>query len=119
MTSAGELLSQEFMSPARDYPALKTYLVYITRARCGHRVHLLQLARFEWICPASRRLHLSRLPPRRNWRPSFETTLRAADISEEVIKGFRVHKIKSAAIFAAMDTTAEELKDTVREAFWR
>ena len=49
--------------------------------------------------------------------PSFEMTLRAAGISEEVITGFRVHKIKSAAIFAAMDTTAEELKDTVREAF--
>ena len=49
--------------------------------------------------------------------PSFEMTLRAADISEEVITGFRVHKIKSAAIFAAMDTTVEELKETVREAF--
>ena len=49
--------------------------------------------------------------------PSFEMTLRAAVISEEVITGFRVHKIKNAAIFAAMKTTAEELKDTVREAF--
>ena len=44
-------------------------------------------------------------------------TLRAADISEEVITGFRVHRIKNAATFAAMDTTPEELKDTVREAF--
>ena len=49
--------------------------------------------------------------------PSFEMTLRAADISEEVITGFRVHKIKTAATFAAMDTTVEELKETVREAF--
>ena len=49
--------------------------------------------------------------------PSFEMTLRAADISEEVISGFRVHRIKHAATFAAMDTTPEELKDTVREAF--
>ena len=49
--------------------------------------------------------------------PSSEMTLRAADISEEVITGFRVHKIKTAAIFAAMDTTVEELKETVREAF--
>ena len=48
--------------------------------------------------------------------PSFEMTLRAADISEEVITGFRVHRIKNAAIFASMDTTAEELKDAVREA---
>ena len=38
-------------------------------------------------------------------------TLRGADISEEVITCFRVHKIKNAAIFA------EELKETVREAF--
>ena len=51
--------------------------------------------------------------------PSFEMTLRAADICEEVITGFRVHKIKNAAIFAAMDTTAEELKDTVSRGFWR
>ena len=49
--------------------------------------------------------------------PSFEKTLRAADISEEVIKGFRVRRIKNAATFAAMDTTLEELKDTIREAF--
>ena len=49
--------------------------------------------------------------------PSFEMTLRAADISEEVITGFRVHKIKTGAIVAAMDTTVEELKETVREAF--
>ena len=49
--------------------------------------------------------------------PLFEMTLRAAVISEEVITGFRVHKIKNAPIFAAMDTTAEEVKDTVREAF--
>ena len=42
--------------------------------------------------------------------PSFVVTLRAADISEEVITGFRVHKIKNAATFAAMDTTPEELK---------
>ena len=49
--------------------------------------------------------------------PSFENTLRAADISEEVIAGFRVHKIKTAATFAAMDTIVEELKETVREAF--
>ena len=48
--------------------------------------------------------------------PSFEMTLRAADISEEVIAGFRVHRIKNAATFAAMDTTLEELKDTVRVA---
>ena len=34
-----------------------------------------------------------------------------------VITGFRVHKIKTAAIFAAMDTTVDELKETVREAF--
>ena len=47
--------------------------------------------------------------------PSFEMTLRAADISEEVIAGFRVHRIKNAATFAAMDTTSEELKDTVLE----
>ena len=51
------------------------------------------------------------------FEPSSEMTLRAADISEEEKTGFRVHKIKDAAIFAAMDTTAEELKDTVREAF--
>ena len=44
-------------------------------------------------------------------------TLCAADISEEVITGFRVHNIKTAAIFAAMDTTMKELKETVREAF--
>ena len=44
--------------------------------------------------------------------PSFEMTLR-----EKVITGFRVHNIKTAAIFAAMDTTVEELKETVREAF--
>ena len=43
-------------------------------------------------------------------------TLRAADISEEVLTGFRVHSIKNTAIFAAMDTTPEELKDTVHEA---
>ena len=49
--------------------------------------------------------------------PSFEMTLRAADISEEVITGFRVHKINTAAIFAAIDTTVEELKETVRGAF--
>ena len=48
--------------------------------------------------------------------PSFEKTLRAADISEEVIIGFRVHSIKNAGTFAAMDTTPKELKDTVREA---
>ena len=39
------------------------------------------------------------------------------DVSEEVITGFRVHKIKTAAILAAMDTTVEELEETVREAF--
>ena len=39
-------------------------------------------------------------------------TLRA----EEVITGFRVHKMKTAAMFAAMDTSVEELKETVREA---
>ena len=44
-------------------------------------------------------------------------TLRAADISEEAITGFRVHRIINAATFAAMDTTPEELKDSVREAF--
>ena len=49
--------------------------------------------------------------------PSFEMTLRAADISEEVITGFRVHRMKNAANFAAMDTTPEEPKDTVRDAF--
>ena len=43
-------------------------------------------------------------------------TLRAADISEQVITGFRAHRIKNGATFAAMDTTPEELKDTVREA---
>ena len=43
-------------------------------------------------------------------------TLRAADVSEEVITGFRVHKIKNGATFAAMDTTVEELKVTIREA---
>ena len=51
--------------------------------------------------------------------PSFEMTLRAADISEEVITDFRDHRIKNAATFAAMDTTPEELKDTVRESLWR
>ena len=44
-------------------------------------------------------------------------TLRPADNSQEVITGFRVHRIKNAATFAVMDTTREELKDTVREAF--
>ena len=47
--------------------------------------------------------------------PFFEMTLRAADISEEVITGFRVHKIKTAAIFCC--ATVEELKETVRESF--
>ena len=49
--------------------------------------------------------------------PSFQMTRRAADIGEEVITGFRVHRIKNAATFAAMDTTREVLKDTFREAF--
>ena len=44
-TPAGKLISQEFMSPARDQLALYTLPVYITR--CGHRIHLLQLTRFE------------------------------------------------------------------------
>ena len=67
VASAGELLSQESMSPARDQLALKTLPAYITRARCGHRIYLVQLTRFECICLALRRLHLSRLPPRRSW----------------------------------------------------
>ena len=49
--------------------------------------------------------------------PPFEMTLRAADISEKAITGFRFHRIINAATFAAMDTTPEELKDSVREAF--
>ena len=49
--------------------------------------------------------------------PSFDMTLRAADISEEVVTGFRIHRIKNAATCTAMGTTPEELKDTVREAF--
>ena len=48
--------------------------------------------------------------------PSFEMTLRAADISEEVISGFRVHRIQNAATFAAMDSSPEELKSTIRDA---
>ena len=48
--------------------------------------------------------------------PSLEMTLRAADISKEVITGVRVHRIKNAATFAAIDTTPEVLKDTVPEA---
>ena len=36
---------------------------------------------------------------------SLAMTLRAADVSAEVLRGFRVHKSQNAATFAAMDTT--------------
>ena len=46
--------------------------------------------------------------------PAFEITLRAADVSDDVMTRFRVHKIKSASTFAAMDTTEALDVDTVK-----
>ena len=51
--------------------------------------------------------------------PSFEMTLRAADISEEVNTVFRVHRIKNAVIFAAMDNSVEELQINRSRSIWR
>ena len=47
----------------------------------------------------------------------FENMLRSSFVHENVTSPIRVRKIRNAAIFAAMDFTAEELKETCKEAF--
>ena len=47
-----------------------------------------------------------------------ENMLRASFIHENVTSAIRVQKIRNAAIFAATDSTAEELKDTCKETFF-
>ena len=42
--------------------------------------------------------------------------LRASDIHEDIITSFRVQQIETAAIIAAMDSSAEDLKITCKEA---
>ena len=99
-TLAGKSLSREFMSPARAQLALYTLPVYISSPvvavipiSCSSRVFRVFMSGFSTFIP-------KQIPAAPQLEPSFEMTLRAADISEEVITGFRVHKIKTAAIFA-------------------
>ena len=49
--------------------------------------------------------------------PVFEHMLRSSFVHENVITAIRVQKIRNAATFAAMDSTAEDLKETCKEAF--
>ena len=91
------------MSPARD----SACFVYLTRiqhplwsqfsslAAYAIRVNMFGFTTFT----------LEQIAAAPQLEPSFEMTLRAVDISEEVITGFRVHRIKNAATFTTMDTT--------------
>ena len=54
--------------------------------------------------------------------PTLEVALRKYDVHEDVITGFRCnriksHRIKSQAVFVALDPTVEGLTDTLKEAF--
>ena len=97
------------MSPARDQLALKTLPVYNTRAHCGHRVSSLAAHAIRVDMSGFTTFTPEQIAAAPQLEPSFEMTLRAADISEDAITGFCVHRIKNAATFAAMDSTPEEL----------
>ena len=95
-------LARKLLSRARDQLALYTFPVDISTPvvvviSCSSRVSSIHVRLYDVYALADCR--------------------RAAVGAEEVITGFRVHTIKTAAIFAAMDITVEELKETVRESF--
>ena len=49
--------------------------------------------------------------------PTLEAALRKYDVHEDIITGFRCNRIKSQAVFVALNRTVEGLADTLKEAF--
>ena len=49
--------------------------------------------------------------------PTLEAALRKYDVDEDIITGFRCNRIKSQAVFVALDRTMDGLTDTLKEAF--
>ena len=49
--------------------------------------------------------------------PTLEAALRKYDVHEDIIMGFRCNRIKSLAVFVALDRTVEGLEKTLKEAF--
>ena len=50
--------------------------------------------------------------------PTREAALRKHDVHEGIIAGFHCNRIKSQAVFIALDRTVEGLTETLKEAFW-
>ena len=49
--------------------------------------------------------------------PTLEAALRKYDVHEDIITGFRCNRIKSQAVFVALNRTVEGITDTLKEAF--
>ena len=101
---------------------LETQFVYLTRAHHSFRQLLPRLlycssrdsigVMADFLTFTSEQIAAS--PP---LDPVFEHMLRSSFVHENVITAIRVQKIRNAATFAAMDSTAEDLKETCKEAF--
>ena len=50
--------------------------------------------------------------------PTLEAALRKYDVHEDIIPGFRCNRIKSQAVFVALDRTVEGLTDTLKVSVW-